>query len=142
VLAIFRHRFETKNIRVERSYETGLAIYIPVHEFRQIVTNIISNAADALPERGAIVSINVRQHGERALLIIEDNGTGISEENLRRIFEPFFSTKQDVGTGIGLWVTRELVEKNGGSISVQSGQLADGMSTSFQIEFPLAAPKI
>jgi PAS domain S-box-containing protein len=138
VLSIFRHRFEMKHIRVVRGYETGLAIHIASHELRQIVTNLISNAADALAERGAVLSIQMKREGKTAVLVVEDNGSGISDADQRRIFEPFFSTKQDVGTGIGLWVTRELVEKNGGSIAVRSGELDGGMKTSFRIEFPLA----
>jgi PAS domain S-box-containing protein len=142
VLSIFRHRFEMKNIRVECSYEMGVAIHIAAHELRQIVTNLISNAADALAESGAVLSIRLSRADGIALLMVEDNGSGISEANQRRIFEPFFSTKQDVGTGIGLWVTRELVEKNGGSISVRSGELEGGMKTAFRIEFPLATSGI
>jgi len=137
VLSIFRHRFEMKNIRVVRGYEAGLAIHMAPHELRQIVTNLISNAADALAESGAVLSIQMKGEGKTVALVVEDNGSGISDADLRRIFEPFFSTKQDVGTGIGLWVTRELVEKNGGSIEVRSGELSGGMRTSFRIEFPL-----
>jgi PAS domain S-box-containing protein len=138
VLSIFRHRFEMKNIQVERRYEKGLAIHIPSHELRQIFTNLISNSADALAENSAVLSIRMGREGKAAVVTIEDNGSGISDADMQRIFEPFFSTKQDVGTGIGLWVTRELVEKNGGEISVHSGDLDGGMKTSFRIEFPLA----
>ena len=58
-------------------------------------------------------------------LTIADNGTGISPDNLKRIFEPFFTTKQAVGTGLGLWITSELVKKNDGRIQVRS-QLGTG----------------
>jgi PAS domain S-box-containing protein len=138
VLSIFRHRFELKHIHVDRSYNTGIYIHIAPHELRQIVTNIISNAADALPDTGAIVTIRVTEENGEAVIEIADNGHGIGEADIRRIFEPFFSTKQDVGTGIGLWVTRELVEKNGGSVAVHSGGLPGGMKTSFSIRFPIA----
>jgi PAS domain S-box-containing protein len=138
VLSIFRHRFEMKNIHVERRYEKGFAIHIASHELRQVFTNLISNSADALAENGAVLSIQMDREDNTAVVTIEDNGSGISDADLQRIFEPFFSTKQDVGTGIGLWVTRELVEKNGGEISVRSGDLDGGMKTSFRIEFPLA----
>jgi signal transduction histidine kinase len=138
VLSIFRHRFELKRIQVARSCQGGLLIHIAPHELRQVLTNIISNAADALPDSGATLSIKVRQENTSAIIQIEDNGHGISEADILRIFEPFFSTKPDVGTGIGLWVTRELVEKSGGTISVRSGDLPGGMKTSFRVEFPLA----
>jgi len=138
VLSIFRHRFELKRIQVARACQGGLLVHIAPHELRQIITNIISNAADALPTTGAVLSIKLRQENNSAIIQIEDNGVGINDADIRRIFEPFFSTKPDVGTGIGLWVTRELVEKSGGTISVRSGDLPGGMKTSFRVEFPLA----
>jgi signal transduction histidine kinase len=138
VLSIFRHRLELKRIEVTRSCQDGLLIHIAPHELRQILTNLISNAADALPDSGGVLSIAVRQEDASAVIQIEDNGHGISDADIRRIFEPFFSTKLDVGTGIGLWVTRELVERSGGSISVLSGDLPGGMKTCFRVEFPLA----
>ncbi len=73
-------------------------------------------------------------------LLVEDNGSGIPEPQRARIFDPFFTTKPDVGTGIGLWVTRELVESNQGQIFVESGSLPHGMKTRFRIEFGVPAP--
>jgi PAS domain S-box-containing protein len=144
VLSIFRHRYERKAIRIDRVIQPGVSVLIAPHELRQILTNLISNAADALNVRDARVAIQIfaeEQLGEqRAVFVLEDNGTGISEGALPRIFEPFFTTKSDVGTGIGLWVTRELVEANGGKISAESGELGGGMKTRFRVEFPLAGP--
>jgi PAS domain S-box-containing protein len=139
VLSIFRHRFETRHIQVNRTHQPGLSVRIVPHELRQIVTNLISNASDAVGGADARLSIQMTREQNIVVLLIEDNGSGIADADAERIFEPFFSTKQDVGTGIGLWVTRELVEKNGGAISVRSGDLPGGMKTSFRIEFPLAA---
>jgi signal transduction histidine kinase len=70
---------------------------------------------------------------------VRDNGVGISPDVLPRIFDPFFTTKEDVGTGIGLWVTCELVEKNGGRITVHTSDLPAGFSTVFRVEFPLSS---
>ncbi len=70
---------------------------------------------------------------------MRDNGVGISHENLNHIFEPFFTTKPDVGTGIGLWVTRELVEKSGGEIEVRTEALPPvNTGTAFRLQLPLA----
>jgi len=137
VLTLFRHRFEMRNVTVDRQYEAGVAVRIAPHELRQIATNLISNALDASPRTGARIAIRIGREDGRAVLLIEDNGSGIAEPHLQRIFEPFFTTKDDTGTGIGLWVTRELVEKNGGNITVKSGDLPSGNRTSFRIEFPL-----
>ena len=136
VISIFRHRFEAKEIQVERRCEPGVMVNIAPQELRQIVTNLISNAVDAAAGPGARVNISIDRQDGLAVMRVEDNGTGISDANLRHVFDPFFSTKEDTGTGIGLWVTRELVEKNGGTISAQSGNLPDGMRTCFRIEFP------
>jgi PAS domain S-box-containing protein len=143
VLSIFHHRFETKNVSVECHYQPDVRIMIAPHELRQIATNLIANAADAVGVGGAHIAIHIAYEEDKAVLTVEDNGTGIDPAHLPRIFEAFFSTKEEVGTGIGLWVTRELVEKNGGHITAQSssrpGELSPGMTTQFRIEFPLAS---
>ncbi len=140
VLSIFHHRLEMKNVAVERRYEEGVLIDMAPHELRQILVNLIANAADAVTPPDGRVWIDVEYREGSAVIEIADNGSGISKKHIDRIFDPFFSTKDDVGTGIGLWVTRELVEKNRGLISVRSGGLADGVSTSFRVELP-AAPR-
>jgi len=140
VLSIFHHRYEMREIQIERDYQPSVTIHIAPHELRQIATNLISNAIDAVSGPGSRVSIRVRREGDLAVLELEDNGIGIPAAQLPRIFEAFYSTKDDVGTGIGLWVTKELTEKNGGNIAVQSGDLSNGMRTSFRVEFPAAAP--
>jgi len=140
VLSILQHRFEASEVKIERHYQPGVRISIPPHELRQIATNLIANASDAVSNKGpaAKVAIRIEHHGDKAVLLVEDNGSGIAAPNLQRIFDPFFSTKKEVGTGIGLWVTKEIVEKNGGHISAQSGDLPSGFHTSFRLEFPLA----
>jgi PAS domain S-box-containing protein len=138
VLSIFRHRLDTKHVHVERPFEADVRVRLAPHELRQIVTNLIANAVDAVGPVGGRIAVHVCAEDHHAVLLIDDNGTGIAEPNLHRIFEPFFSTKEEVGTGIGLWVTRELVEKNGGRITAHSRGLPDGIKTRFRIEFPLA----
>jgi PAS domain S-box-containing protein len=141
VLSILQHRFEASEVKIERHYQPDVRISIPPHELRQIATNLIANASDAVSGQGpaATVSIRIERHGDRAVLLVEDNGSGIAAANLQRIFDPFFSTKKEVGTGIGLWVTKEIVEKNGGHISAESGDLPSGFHTSFRVDFPLAS---
>ena len=139
VLSLFRHRFEMKNVHIDRQYEPGIFIHIAPQELRQIATNLISNAFDATSVPNARIGIQTLREQERAVLVVSDNGSGISEAHLQRIFDPFFSTKDDTGTGIGLWVTRELVEKAGGVIMAESGDLPGGAKTSFRVELPLCA---
>jgi signal transduction histidine kinase len=141
VLSIFQHRLDTRRVSVERLYEPDVFIEMPPHELRQIATNLVANATDAVPLGSARIAITICRNAQTAVLIVQDNGPGIDAIHLSRIFEPFFSTKKEVGTGIGLWVTRELVEKNGGSISVESSPGAEGYRTAFRIEFPLVASR-
>jgi signal transduction histidine kinase len=142
VLAIFQHRLDARGVRLLRDCPAGLLVQMPPHELRQIVTNLVANAADAVSAEDGIIAVRLQQHGGSAVLLVEDNGEGISSQDLGRIFEAFFSTKEEVGTGIGLWVSKELTEKNGGSIAVEStrdrGTLPGGVSTVFRIELPLA----
>jgi len=147
VLAVFHHRLEMKNIEVVRHYEPGVLVSIAPHELRQIATNLIANATDALPTTGGTLAITISTDRDTAVILVEDNGSGIADHHLPRIFEPFFTTREEVGTGIGLWVTRELVEKYSGAITVESGNLASGNltagnllapATRFRVELPLA----
>ncbi len=138
VLAIFRHRLESRNIEVVRRFDPGVGISIVPHELRQILTNLISNAVDALTVPSPCLAVEISGVNGATRLVIEDNGRGISPAELGRIFEPFFTTKQNVGTGIGLWVTRELVKSSGGHIQAESGDLPGGMRTRFQLDFPHA----
>ena len=143
VLTIFNHRAEIKSALIERHIQPDVCVSAPHHELRQVFTNLIANAADALT---AVPSphlfLEVATDSTTAIITLADNGSGIPAEALSRVFEPFYSTKSEIGTGLGLWVTRELVEKNGGRISAESGDLPNGMSTRFQIELPLAQPEV
>ena len=113
-------------------------VNVPPDELRQILTNLLSNACDALVGGEGLVDVTLSSTDKTAAVTIRDSGVGIPLENLERIFDPFFTTKDDVGTGIGLWVTRELVEKNGGTITVVAGDQATPFATCFRVEFPVA----
>ncbi|HVT98541.1 MAG TPA: HAMP domain-containing sensor histidine kinase, partial [Acidobacteriaceae bacterium] len=114
------------------------SVSISGDDLRQILTNIVSNACDALPESGGMIRIDAACADGKATITVADNGHGISPENLQRIFDPFFTTKADVGTGIGLWVSKDLVEKSGGHVTVETSNLPPGFRTLFRIELPCA----
>jgi signal transduction histidine kinase len=101
------------------------------------MTNLVSNACDAVVGIEGMIEIEISIMQGLAVIVVRDNGSGIAPENLGRIFDAFFTTKEGVGTGIGLWVTRELVEKNGGTIRAE---VRDGnaLRTAFRVELPLA----
>jgi signal transduction histidine kinase len=139
VLFLFRVRLQNKSIRVEQELQQPLSVFLFADELQRILTNLVANAIDAVPATGGRLRICIQPEHACALLTVEDNGSGIPADRAERIFEPFYTTKREVGTGIGLWVTKELTEKNGGSIKLQREGLAEGLRTRFELRFPLAA---
>ena len=110
-------------------------------ELKQVIANLISNAADAVDARGRVrlgVSSRPFSNQEEIVFRIEDDGTGIAAENLDRIFEPFFTTKEDVGTGLGLWVAKEIVERHGGTIEASTGTADALPGAVFTVTLPAA----
>src|ERR1700748_1289312 len=109
----------------------------------QILSNVIANAIDAMRQGGSL-KISTRQlistSGDGIQIGYGDKGTGIRRDHREKIFEPFFTTKGDLGTGIGLWVARQLVEKRGGQISVASGSEQGNSGTSITIFIPFTIP--
>ncbi len=103
-------------------------------QLQQVFLNILNNAVAAVENGGKINIIIEPVNGQKVAVDIRDNGSGISEENLTHIFEPFFSTKGEFGTGLGLSITYGLVQKLGGTIDVES-ELDVG--TAFRITLPL-----
>ena len=102
----------------------------------QVFSNLITNAIDAMPD-GGVMTIKTREvDGKGVEIQVRDRGTGISAENLERVFEPFFSTKEQRGTGIGLWVARQLLEKRGGSINLQSETKLPDNGTTVSVYIP------
>jgi PAS domain S-box-containing protein len=123
VLTLYSNKLQIKQIKVHLALENCPAITGLAGEIQQLVSNIISNAIDAAPVSGTlkIDALPVKlADGKWIQLKIEDDGPGIAPENMSRIFEPFFTTKKDVGTGLGLWVCKEIAERHGGSVQVQS----------------------
>lgn len=86
-------------------------------EIKQVVANLIANAIDATPA-GGVVETAVRRDGDTVEIAVLDTGCGIPAASRKHLFEPFYTTKADVGTGLGLWVSKGIVEKHGGSISI------------------------
>jgi PAS domain S-box-containing protein len=139
VLRLFSNKLKTKNITVERDFGECPSIQGLEGELKQAMSNLISNAADAVSDNGTIrVILSCTDVADNRVIqiTVEDDGPGIAAEHIDRIFEPFFTTKKDVGTGLGLWVTREIVERHGGTIVVHSRK-DDGLrGTAFNLHLP------
>jgi signal transduction histidine kinase len=133
---IYRPRMEARSLECLKEVEPELSAHVVPGELKQVVANLIANAVDAT-EPGGQVQISVRRHGEKAEIAVADNGSGIDIANLPHVFEPFFTTKSDVGTGLGLWVTKGIVEKQGGTIMVASSTGADDHGTTITVTLPL-----
>jgi signal transduction histidine kinase len=138
VVEMFQPRCASHGGEIRLLHNPDLAVAASADEVRQMLTNLVSNACDAIEGPAGLIAIDVSADGEYATIEVRDNGVGISPENLVHIFDPFFTTKPDVGTGIGLWVTRELAEKSGGDIEVKTDGLPEGFRTAFRIQLPLA----
>ena len=138
LLELFATRLSSRGIVVRRRYQTGLQVVTSQDDLKQILSNLVGNAADAMPNGGelTVAVAPSSENGEMGLCIrVEDTGHGITPEDQSRVFEPFFTTKAETGTGLGLWVVKQLVEKHGGSISLQSP--ADGKAGArFDIQLP------
>jgi signal transduction histidine kinase len=100
----------------------------------QALLNLILNAIDAT-DKGGRVEISAEQNGDEVCVSIRDDGTGITPENAARLFQPYFTTKKQ-GTGLGLFVTRKLLEENGGRVDFSS---APGEGTVFRVTLPVPA---
>jgi len=115
-------------------------------EMRQVVSNLIGNAIDAVPLGGTVeVTIDdtrFRDSEPGVFLMVRDNGSGISKQNLSKLFQPFFTTKGENGTGLGLWITHGIVSKIGGYIEVSSETTGENRGTTFKLFFPRLAAEI
>lgn len=140
VLKMYSIKIEEKKINIVRSFQKCAPVYAVRGEIRQVLSNLLVNAIEAAPERGAIVveagPIN-RNHEDGVRITITDNGCGIAPEHLDRIFEPFFTTRPDTSTGLGLWVANEIVKRHHGSIHAEPvrGE-GENHGASFTVELP------
>ncbi|KKL91342.1 hypothetical protein LCGC14_1895670, partial [marine sediment metagenome] len=108
------------------------SVYVDSRQIGQVLHNLVTNAYQAMPEGGKL-TISARAEKERVILSIIDTGCGISRENIKKLFEPLFTTKAR-GIGLGLTVCKNLVETNGGSIEVES---KEGKGSTFTLFLPI-----
>lgn len=139
VLSLHAARLQAANIRIEREIDPAAATFGFSGELRQVFANLIGNAADAMSHGGRL-RIRVAQHvlaGNAGVAIaVGDTGSGMSRQTQSHIFEPFYTTKEATGTGLGLWVSEEIVAKHGGTIRVRSRQ-GSVSGTVFRVYLPV-----
>lgn len=142
VLGLQERALKSNDIVVRKKYFQAAQMRgFPV-ELRQVFLNLIGNAIQAMPEGGKL-GIAVREGTDwtierRGIMIsIVDTGHGIKPEDARHLFQPFFSTKSTKGTGLGLWISKGIVQKYEGRISFRSVRAGPGRSTCFRVFFPI-----
>ena len=130
-MVLLKHKLG--GIEVVTDFAPDLAhIEAPGRDINQVWTNLIDNAADAMPD-GGTMTIKARNIDDSVVITVADSGTGIEPDHIERLFDPFFTTKEPgEGTGLGLYTVNTLVTRAGGTIEATSG--SDG--TIFTITFP------
>ncbi|MGA7218826.1 MAG: ATP-binding protein [Candidatus Sulfotelmatobacter sp.] len=139
-LALLEHQFKVAKIEVQKTIEPKLpAIQGNAGRLQQVFLNLFLNAKDAMPGGGTLRVATL--NGDSVSVCVSDTGSGIAPENIRRIYDPFFTTKnsqregQPRGTGLGLAVTYGIIQEHAGKIRVESNP---GAGTTFTLDFPLS----
>jgi len=143
VLGLYAVQMETKHITVDYKKGAPFNIHGFPGELRQVFANLIGNAIDASPEGGCLY-IRLRKdssHGVPGVVFtIHDQGPGIPKELRNRVLEPFFTTKELKGSGLGLWLANSLVTKHRGTLRFRSRRVSGGAGTCFRVFLPTGAP--
>jgi PAS domain S-box-containing protein len=142
VLRLFQGRLANSGIKVDMQFRSETQVLCLENEIRQVLSNLIGNAIDAMRTGGRLL---LRAHDVLAesgqpsaiRITVADTGHGMSPEARKRIFEPFFTTKDLNGTGLGLWISAEIVERHRGSIRVRTSQHPRWHGTVFWLTLPL-----
>lgn len=152
VLAVLSSRFNKHGVTVSKHYGPIPRLVIHDGEVRHLITNLIANSLDAMPHGGRVIirtrhAVDPETRLEGARLTIADSGTGMSRNTRAHLFEPFYSTKGITGTGLGLWISRGIVEKHGGRILFRSREASPNRhagticSVFLPTETPAEAPR-
>lgn len=141
VLGLYHGRLENSGVRVEEQRRAAGVVECYEGEIRQVLSNLVSNAIDAMRSGGRLVvrtgdARRWRDGAAGVRVTIADTGSGMSPEVMRHIFEAFYTTKGINGTGLGLWISRDLVLKHGGDLQVRSNSRAGCAGTVFRLFLP------
>jgi len=148
VLTMFRGKLLAAEIAVDFEAEHEAEVSCMPNETQQIFANLISNAIDAMPRGGrlAICLRPSRDWKNRAVkgmrITFSDSGVGMDRSTMRRIYEPFFTTKTDTGTGLGMWVLAQLVDRHHGHVNVWSTQRPGRSGTTFSVFLPFGQASV
>jgi len=141
VLDVLRAKMQGKNITIIKECDPELQMTGIFGELRQVFANLVTNAIDAVQNGGSIqlrafVTSEAGDGGEMIVTSVRDDGQGVAPNSLEHIFEPFFTTKEQTGTGLGLWISKQIVEKHMGSIEVHSSTQGPTRGTTVYVRLP------
>jgi signal transduction histidine kinase len=137
-LRVHQKKILMKRIALFKSLASDAMATVHAGELLQVLSNLIANAVDALPENGRL-HLRIRRRPEEVHITIADDGHGIPEAVHSRIFDPFFTTKKERGTGLGLAISKAIVEKHKGRIRSRSSVRSGRSGTAFRIILPAGA---
>jgi signal transduction histidine kinase len=135
-LRIHRKSIAAKRIRLNIRLTSEVTMDVHPGEMLQVISNLISNAVDALPVEG-VLYVRGRRTCRAVHILVADAGPGIPESIANKVFDPFFTTKQEKGTGLGLAISKAIVEKHEGRIRTRSSTRPGRSGTAFRISLPL-----
>ncbi len=137
VFGLISYELQLDKIALEKNIAGDLpSILVDKKQFQEVLFNLLRNAGQAIGDRGRI-SVAARESGGKVVIDIQDTGSGIDRDKIKELFNPFFTTKDPgKGTGLGLFIVRQVVEKNGGRIYMKDTKVGHG--TTFTVEFPVS----
>jgi signal transduction histidine kinase len=135
-LLIHSHHFSARSVAVQTEFGRPVIARVFEGEILQVISNFILNALDALPANNAQLRCRVKAFREQAHIVIADNGSGIHPSMHKRLFDPYITSKKE-GTGIGLWVSKRIIDKHRGTIRFRTSQKSGRAGTAFRISLPL-----
>jgi signal transduction histidine kinase len=134
-LKVHSHRAKRQNVDIRKRVAGPAVASVFAGEILQILSNLILNSLDALPESAAVLCVRVRTSQDKVHITIADNGAGIEPSIYKNMFQPHRTTKSQ-GTGLGLWLSRRIVEKHNGTISYRSSCRPGRSGTTFRLSLP------
>jgi PAS domain S-box-containing protein len=142
VLNLYQGRLMNSGVTVETEFGDSIKVSCLENEIRQVLNNLIANAIDAMRTGGRLMlrshrAVDAATGREGLRIVVADTGQGMSAATLARIFEPFFTTKELNGTGLGLWISAEIVERHKGRLTVRSSQHGRYHGTIFCLFLPV-----
>jgi PAS domain S-box-containing protein len=139
-ITIYEPRCTASGVEIKKAINSSRKIMLRRGEMMQVVSNVMMNSIYAM-QGGGVLSISVEDavgSPDGIVLTVQDNGVGIAESDMPRVFEAFFTTRSTVGTGIGLFVAKQFVEGHGGQIEVESRRGGENRGTTVRIFLPVA----